>query len=204
MLAHLVRPLVRTQVQLLAQTHSARSNLMGLISQWLGYLGVKAEVQHLHTAGGKIQVSLTVSKPEQCNQDEWGKILTNIDLDQSIDNLSGEITYARMTSEQQSKAHRLLAHVIRVGGEADVLTSWDVFSPQLIAMGMNEAMLMGIQSALRAPTNLEFLLEGLDPEVAAFVLSRAIGLALMDRQINQDEDETLKALYGILRDTAMV
>ncbi|MEO1295835.1 MAG: hypothetical protein AAFW75_08520, partial [Cyanobacteria bacterium J06636_16] len=63
MLHQLVRPLVRSQVQMLAQTPSAGTKLVNMVSQWLGYLGVQAEVTHLKTEGDRIQVSLRVGKP---------------------------------------------------------------------------------------------------------------------------------------------
>ncbi|MEO0409577.1 MAG: hypothetical protein AAF289_19725, partial [Cyanobacteria bacterium P01_A01_bin.135] len=67
MLTQLVRPLVRTQIQLLANSEAAGSRLMTTIARWLGYLGVQAEVRYLQTDGDRIQVSLSVGKPEQCS-----------------------------------------------------------------------------------------------------------------------------------------
>lgn len=201
MLAQLVRPLVRTQIQLLAQTQSASAKLVSMISQWLGYLGVRAEVNQLRTNNGKIQLSLTVSRPEQCTEDEWRQILSNISQNHGTQGKSKELTYAQMTGSQQSKVHRLLAHVIQAGSP-DTAQSWDEVYPHLAEMGLDATMLLGIQSAMKVPTNLDLLLEGLDTEVAAFVLSRAISVALLDRQINPAEDSALKALYEVLQHQA--
>ena len=47
MLTQIVRPMVRTQVRLLANCHSTRLTLIHTIAKWLGFLGVKAEVTEL-------------------------------------------------------------------------------------------------------------------------------------------------------------
>ncbi len=78
MLIQLVRPLVRTQIQMLTRSPSANARLVSMVSQWLGYLGVQAEVTHLNTQGNRIQVALKVGKPEQCTEDEWRQILENL------------------------------------------------------------------------------------------------------------------------------
>ena len=65
-------------------------------------------------------------------------------------------------------------------------------------------MLVNIRSAMKVPTILDFLLEDLEPEVAAYVLSKAISIALIDREINQDEDIVLKSIYRALETKARV
>lgn len=203
MLARLVRPLVRTQIQHLAQTPSANARLMAMVAQWLGYLGVKADVTHLKTEQGAIQISLSVNKPEQCSDHEWSQILDNIDRNRSAAGTQGELIYAKMSQRQQSKVHRLLAHVIQVGN-SQAAQSWDDLQPQLAALGMEESMLMGVKAALKVPAVLDSLLDGLETDVAAVVLSRAIGIAMMDDCINSDEDTALKAIYGALESKAKV
>lgn len=198
MLEQLVRPLVRTQIEVLAKAPSAAGRLTGMIAQWLGYLGVKAEVKQLKTADGKIHVSMVVDRPEQCRQQEWQKILTNIQQNHHSEHEGFELTYARMSDPQRSKVHRLLAHVIQAGSQESVLDNWPQMQAHLAEMGMNEMLLAGIRAALKQPASLDSLLNNLDPEVAAFVLSRGIAIALLDRQINQDEDDALKALYGVI------
>ena len=65
-------------------------------------------------------------------------------------------------------------------------------------------MLVTIKSAMKVPAMLDSLLEDLEPEVAAYVLSKAISIALIDREINQDEDSVLKSIYGALETKAKV
>ncbi|NJL48971.1 MAG: hypothetical protein HC929_17790 [Leptolyngbyaceae cyanobacterium SM2_5_2] len=197
MLVQLVRPLVRTQVQLLSQSPSASAKLMGMVAQWLGYLGIQAEVTQLQTTGERIQVSLCVGKPEQCTETEWRKILDNLNRENGSEAELPTLTYSAMTPAQQSKVHRLLASVLQASGPS-VLDDWDSLRPQLAVLGLEEGMLLGIQSALKAPMPMEILVEQLDPDVAAFVLSKAINIALLDRQINQAEDSALKTLLNAL------
>ncbi len=202
MLAQLVRPLVRTQIQILAGTKAASSKLVGTIARWLGYLGVKAEVKQLQVAGDRIQVSLSVARPEQCSEDEWRQILANLNASEGEVSPGGsELTYTTMTEPQRRKATRLLAHIIQVG-DADASQHWESLQPNLTALGMDAELLQSIRVALKVPQTLDPLLEGLDSEVAAFVLSRAIGIALLDRTISADEDSALTSLYAALGGSA--
>ena len=203
MLDRLVRPLVRTQIQLLAQNQSANSRLTGMVSQWLGYLGVKADVVQLKTDSGKIQISLAVCKPDQCSDNEWCQILANIEQTNGTPGNRTELTYGDMSSNQQSKVHRLLASVIHAG-DKKAAQSWDSLQPRLAAMGMGEEMLVNIRSAMKVPAMVDSLLEDLEPEVAAYVMAKAIGIALMDREINQDEDTMLKSIYRAIETKAKV
>jgi hypothetical protein len=195
MLVQLVRPLVRTQVQMLTQAQSASGKLVGMVSQWLGYLGIHAEVTQLQTAGDRIQVSLCVGKPEQCTEAEWQKILDNLNQDQNPSIEADVLTYLTMPPGQQSKVQRLLASILQASGQ-DPLTEWATLRPRLAAMGMSESMLVGIHSALKVAMPMELLVEHLEPEVAAFVLSKAIHIALLDQQISSAEDTALKALLS--------
>lgn len=203
MLEHLVRPLVRTQIEVLAKAPSAASRLTGMISQWLGYLGVHAEVKQLRTADGKIHVSMVVDRPEQCRQQEWQQILTNIQQNHGTHHDGFELTYSQMTESQRSRVHRLLAYIIQTGNQESPLNHWPQIQEQLAEMGLNNTLLTGIQTALKQPAPLAALLDHLDPEVAAFVLSRGVAIALLDRQINQDEDDALKALYSVIEQRSM-
>ena len=139
MLHQLVRPLVRSQVQMLAQTPSAGKKLVGMVSQWLAYLGVQAEVIQLKTEGDRIQVSLCVGKPEQCTEAEWRQILTN--LGQGADGISPVLTYAAMTKAQKGKVHRLLACVLRAASDGSA-EDWDGLRSQLMAIGLDESMMV--------------------------------------------------------------
>jgi len=59
--------------------------------------------------------------------------------------------------------------------------------------------LLGIKAALKVPQSLEILMEGLDPDVAAIALSKAVGIALLDRQVNSREDKALSALLEAMK-----
>lgn len=203
MLARLVRPLVRTQLHLLAQTESANTRLTNMVSEWLGHLGVRADVTHLKTEQGRIQISLAVGKPEQCSENEWTKILDNIEQDRDTADADTELTYAEMSKDQKSKVHRLLAGVIQAGNK-NAVNSWDSLQPRLTALGMNETMLVNIKSAMKVPAMMDSLLQDLEPEVAAYVLSKAISIALIDKEINQDEDDVLKSIYSAIEMKAKV
>jgi len=197
MLSQIVRPLVRTQIRLLANTQATRSTLISTIAQWLGYLGVQAQVTSLSASSGQIQVSLTVGKPESCESSDWQQILHNLN-DPSESSQSSETTYAQMTPKQQSKLQRLLAYLIQVG-DPDNKVNWDTLYPQLKILNLDEDLLNGIKSALKVPQSLDPLLEGLDPDVAALALPKAVSIALLDRRVNAKEDSTLTALLSAMK-----
>ncbi len=201
MLDHLVRPLVRTQIQLLTQTQSASAKLVGMITQWLGYLGIEAHVSQLHVGEGQVKISLAVGKPEQCAPQEWQQILDNIAQTHGHEIKEDEITYAKLPSAQQRKVTRLLACVIQAGNPETSLEG-DTLHQRLLTMGMDPELALEIKSALRVPGVVEPHLDDLDPEAAAFVLSKAISIALIDRQISPAEDHALKAIYGALEQKA--
>ncbi|MEO1069251.1 MAG: hypothetical protein AAFW95_09050 [Cyanobacteria bacterium J06638_6] len=195
MLVQLVRPLVRTQVQMLTQAQSASGKLVGMVSQWLGYLGIQAEVTQLQTTGNRIQVSLCVGKPDQCTEAEWQQILDNLNQEANTSPPEDTLLYTAMASAQQSKVQRLLASILQASGQ-DPMAEWVTLRPRLVAMGMEESMLAGVHAALKVPMPMELLVEQLEPEVAAFVLSKAINIALLDQQISPAEDTALKALLS--------
>jgi hypothetical protein len=197
MLSQIVRPLVRTQIRLLANTQATRSTLISTIAQWLGYLGVQAQVTSLSASSGQIQVSLTVGKPESCESSDWQQILHNLN-DASESCQSCKTTYAQMTPKQQSKLQRLLAYLIQVG-DPDNKVNWDTLYPQLKILNLDEDLLNGIKSALKVPQSLDQLLEGLDPDVAALALPKAVSIALLDRRVNAKEDSTLTALLSAMK-----
>ena len=204
MLVKLVRPLVRSQLQILAQAESPQRRLVGMVSQWLGYLGVEAKVTQLETRGEQIQVSLCVSRPEQCSEREWKQILNNLNQRSiQVEKVSTEaieaveLSYEQMSTAQQRRVQRLLACVIQAGNE-QAIDQWNELRVQLGALGLEPPLLQGIRSALKIPGNLDLLLPNLEPRVAAYVLSKAIAIALLDQRISANEDMTLKALYDVL------
>ncbi|MEM1370386.1 MAG: hypothetical protein AAGG02_20775 [Cyanobacteria bacterium P01_H01_bin.15] len=199
MLVQLVRPLVRSQIQMLAQLPAVDSKLAGMVAQWLGYLGVHAEVIRLETSGKQIEVSLKVSKPEQCSEREWQQILGNLTCQNNFQEAEAAgLTYEVMTSAQQSKVHRLLACVLQASN-GNLLDDWSEIQLQLAEIGIVGKLLAELRSAVRVVTPMELLVKGLEPEVASFALSKAIAIALMDKQINQAEDGALKTLLDALQ-----
>jgi len=70
MLSQIVKSLVQTQRSLLANSQATRLTLIEIIARWLGYLGVHAQVTHLASDQDKIQVALTVGKPDVCDRQE--------------------------------------------------------------------------------------------------------------------------------------
>jgi hypothetical protein len=196
MLDRLVRPLVRTQIQILTQNQAASARLTGMVSQWLGYLGVQADVTQLNTTDGKIQIAIAVGKPDQCSDREWNQILLNIN--QSCTSLTDAcLTYHQIPPTQRIKVAHLLALVIQAG-DPEIAQNWHQFKPRLTSFNLEASLLSDIQMALQQPHHLEHLLDSLEPETAAYILSRAIGIALLDRQINAHEDNMLKAIYNAM------
>ncbi|WAL59678.1 hypothetical protein [Thermocoleostomius sinensis] len=196
MLSQIVRPMVRTQLRLLANTQATRSTLVATIAQWLSFLGVKAEVTELNTQSNQICVSLTVGKPEACDDRDWEQILKN--LDQPKTNAETAQAISALTAKQELKLQRLLAYVIQVG-DPNRPVEWDALQPQLASLGFSEEMLLGIKSALKVPQALDQLTENLDADVAALALSKAVGIALLDRQVNPLEDKALSALLEAMK-----
>lgn len=201
MLSQIVRPMVRTQIRLLANSQATRSTLVTTIAQWLGFLGVQAKVHHLDTVSNQIQVSLTVSKPEACDEHDWRKILENLNMG----NKKGQMPLAdpaQMTTQQKTKFYRLLAYVLQVG-YPDEMPDWEILKPQIQMLGFNDETLAGIRSALKVPQDIEGLMNDLDPDVAAIALSKAVNLALLDRQVNSSEDKALSLLLEAMKQPQM-
>jgi hypothetical protein len=196
MLSQIVRPMVRTQIRLLANTQATRSTLVETIAQWLGFLGVRAEVTEIDAESNRICVSLVVGKPEACDDRDWQQILDN--LNRSKDSTKAGEPIGQLTSKQESKLQRLLAYVIQVG-DPDRPVNWEEMEPQLRSLGFAEETLLGIRSALRVPQSIDQLVEGLDADVAAIALSKAVGIALLDRRVNPLEDKALSALLEVMK-----
>jgi hypothetical protein len=78
MLSQIVRPMVQTQIRLLANSRATRPTMVSTVAHWLGFLGVKAQVTHLDAGAGKIHISLSVEKPEGCDAHDWQQILHNL------------------------------------------------------------------------------------------------------------------------------
>lgn len=202
MLTQIVRPMVRTQVRLLADCQATRLTLIHTISKWLGFLGVKAEVTQLDSSPDKkISISLTVEQPESCDNQDWQRIVDGVKTEEHQNN-SQEITETeptqRMTTKQQGKLQRLLAYVIQAG-EPNQKIKWEEIYPSLQELGLDEQMLQGVRSALRVPQSIDLLTEELEADVAAIALPLAMNIALLDRQVNSSEDYALSSLLQVMK-----
>lgn len=198
MLSQIVRPMVRTQIRLLANSQATRSTLVSTIAQWLGFLGVRAQVTQIDAVSNQISVSLTVGKPEACDTHDWQQILQN--LNQSKTEEVVPAPQVQMTPQQQSKLQRLMAYLIQVGSVEQ--PDWEKLYPQLQTLGFEESTLLGIRSALKVPQSLDHLMEGLDSDVAAIALPKAVSIALLDRQVNPSEDKALSTLLEAMKQPA--
>lgn len=197
MLSQIVRPMVHTQVRLLASCEATRSTLIKTVAQWLSFLGVQAQVTHLNAgADQKIRICLTVGKPEACDDRDWQEILYKLNQNE----LNSEVSKITppITPKQETKLQRLLAYVIQVG-DPDQPVNWEAIAPQLQALGINESMLLGIKSALKVPQSFDQLMDGIDPDLAAIALPQAVSIALLDRQVNAREDDALTALLKVMK-----
>lgn len=195
MLSQLVRPLVQTQIRLLSRSQTTRSTLAETIACWLGYLGVQAQVTQLGTSGDRIQVSLTVGKPEACDRTDWQSIVGNLQSDPS-QVMPVDKSFETMSLSQERHFARLIAYLLQMGN--DEANNWDAIQPLLAALDLEESLLQGIQSALKVPQSLDSLLKKFDPDLAAIALPVAVKIALLDRQITPSENDTLTALLALM------
>ncbi len=196
MLSSIVRPMVNTQIKLLAKTQATRSTLVKIIAKWLGFLGVQAQVTHLDVAEGKIQVSLTVGQPEASDDEDWQSILLHLKSSQSL-KAELEPELVKIPPRQQIKYQRLLAYAIQINNE-DGSVHWESIYPKLQLLGLEESMLLGIKSALKVPQNIDRLVKDLDADVAALALSQTASIALFDRQVNPEEYRVLQTLLEVM------
>mgnify|MGYP002777100255 CR=1 FL=1 len=198
MLSQIVRPMVQTQIRLLANSRATHSTLVSTVAQWLGFLGVRAQVTHLKTDSGRIHISLTVDKPDACDTHDWQKIITNLDATQATHAPGEPADIAQFTPQQQSRMQRLLAYLLQVGNPAEPV-NWEQLQPNLQAMGFDESTLLGIRAALKVPQCLDDLMADLEADVAAVALPKAVKIAMMDRQVNPSEDQALTALLQAMK-----
>lgn len=200
MLTEIVRPLVRTQIRLLANSNSTRQTLVQTISRWLGYLGVEAQVTQLEGNCDQIQVALRVKKPQTCDGTDWQKIVDNIGNEANLSSInpSNGLTYDQIPPKQQVKLQRLLAYMIQVE-QPEAQTDWDQVLPVLENLELDPELVTGIRSALKIPQSLDLLVEGLEADVAAIALEKAVGIALLDRRVNPEEDRALGLLLEAMK-----
>ncbi len=190
MLSQIVRPLVQTQVRLLANSQATQVTLTDTIAKWLSYLGIRAQINSLKSEADTISVSVSVGKPEGCKVSDWQQILHQLDSEPKS-NLEQE-NVEQMELAQQLQIIRLLAYLIQVG-QPEEKVSWEVVKPQLISLELDEYLLEGIHSALKVPQSVEFI-KKLDPDVAAQVFPLAVKIAWLDHQVNPQENHALSTL----------
>jgi hypothetical protein len=190
MLSQIVRPLVKTQVTLLANSQATQVTLTDTIAKWLSYLGIRAQINSLKSETDTIKVSLTVGKPEGCRVSDWQQILHQLHSEPKS-NLEQE-NVEQMELIQQLQIIRFLAYLIQVG-QSEEKVSWAVVKPQLISLELDEYLLEGIHSALKIPQSVEFI-KKLEPDVAAQVLPLAVKIAWLDHQVNPQENQALSTL----------
>lgn len=198
MLTEIVRPLVRTQIRLLANSTSTRQTLVQTIGRWLSYLGVEAHVTQLESDSDQIQVALRVKKPTTCDPKDWEKIIENINGEGSNSCDSSGLTYQQISPKQQMKLQRILAYMIQVE-QPELDRDWEQVFPLLQNLDLDPELLAGIRSALKIPQSLDRLIEGLEPDVAALALEKAVGIALLDRRVNPGEDQALSGLLEAMK-----
>ena len=196
MLSQIVRPMVNTQIRLLAKSKATKVTLIQTIAKWLGFLGVEAKVTQLDTVGDKIQVSIMVSQPENSENSDWQKILAGIRRDTS-DTEIGIDRFTSIPAEQETKYQRILAYAIQMSN-GDRPTDWTDIYPQLQGLGIDESMILGVKSALKVPQSIERLVTDLDADVAAIALTQTASIALLDNQINPGEYKVLQTLLDAM------
>ena len=200
MLSQIVRPLVNPQVRLLAKSRATRATLIQTISKWLSFLGVEANVTELNTVGNKLQVSIIVGKPDTASDGDWQKITHNISNSDPNEEIE-EFNHNSLTIplEQQTKYQRVLAYAIQMG-DSKSSPDWEEVRPHLQELGLEESMLLGVKSALKVPQSIDRLVKDLDADVAAIALFQTASIAMRDRQINNEEYQTLHALLEAMAD----
>ena len=205
MLSQIVRPMVSTQIRLLANSKATRVTLITTIAKWLGFLGVSAKVTQLDTTGEQIQVSLTVGKPEACEGTDWEKILHNLNSDRkTTENGSRReeesiLIPMSISPQSETKFQRILAYVIQMGNPGEP-TDWDVIYPQLKSLGFEESRLLGIKSALKVPQSIDRLVKDLDADVAAIALAQAASIAMLDCKVNHQEHQVMESLLKAMQE----
>ena len=194
MLSQIVRPMVNTQIRLLAKSKATKITLIKTIAKWLGFLGVEAKVTQLDTVGDKIQVSITVGQPENSDRDDWQKILDHLSQDSSkTTEITSDFDSSFIPADQEIKYQRILAYAIQMS-DPDRDLEWSQIHSQLQELGLNDSMVSGVKSALKVPQSIDRLVKDLDADVAAMALSQTASIALLDRQINSGEYQVLQTL----------
>ncbi len=196
MLSQIVRPLVQTQVRLLANSQATQTTLIETIARWLGYIGVGAKVTQLVSDADRIHVSLTVGKPDSCDYRDWQRILTNLRSHNTLNGSSVD-NHQTISDSQQIQLARLLAYLIQIG-DPNRHVPWQEIEVQLTSLNLDPSILVSVKSALKVPQSQD-LLNKLDPDLAASVFPIAVRIAWLDQEINSHENQALSALLGAMK-----
>ena len=196
MLSQIVRPLVNTQVRLLANSHTTQTTLVETIARWLGYLGVDAEVTKLSSESDRIHVALRVGKPDSCDDGDWNSILTNLRSPAQIEN-DGSNSSDKIYESHQLQIVRLLAYLIQISDPQQDM-SWTDIESQLLPLNLDTSMLSGIKSAMKVPQSPD-LLNSVDPDIAAVTFPIAVKIAWLDQEINSHENHALSTLLSAMK-----
>ena len=201
MLSQIVRPMVNTQIRLLAKSKNTKITLTKTIAKWLGFLGVHAQVTQLNTTGNKIQVAITVGQPSNSENSDWQKIIHNLNQDSHETSAITIDSSNSIPHEQKTKYQRILAYAIQMSN-SNQSVEWSQASPQLQHLGLDESTILGVRSALKVPQSIDRLVKDLDADVAAMALSQTVSIALLDREINSDEYQALNTLLNAMADNS--
>lgn len=196
MLSQIVRPLVQTQVRLLANSQATQATLVETIARWLGYLGVSAKVTRLVSDAERIHISLMVGKPDSCDRQDWQRILDNLNSDRLFHDTS-QNNNDLMNSSQQRQLARLLAYLIQIG-DPEGQVNWHDIEVQLTSLNLEPSILADVKAALKVPQSQD-LLRKLDPDIAASIFPIAVKIVWLDQEINSHENHALSALLGAMK-----
>ncbi|MDJ0844601.1 hypothetical protein [Crocosphaera sp.] len=196
MLSQIVRPLVNTQVRLLANSQTTQTTLVETIARWLGYLGVDAEVTRLSSESDRIHVALRVGKPDSCDAQDWDSILNNLRSPDHDEN-NGLNSCNEIHESHQLQIARLLAYLIQISDPQQDI-SWSEIESQLLPLNLDDSMLSGIKSAMKVPQSPD-LLKTIDPDIAAVTFPLAVKIAWFDQEINSHENHALSTLLSAMK-----
>lgn len=193
MLSKIVRPLVETQIRLLANSKTTEKTLAQTVVNWLGYLGVRTEVTQLVPNSDRISVSLTVGKPESCAERDWQKILENLS---NIQTTTPSAQSEEIEMVKLIQLSRLLAYIIQIGSSNQEVNS-DILEKQLAPLNLDSVTMGAVRSALKVPQSVN-VIDKLDPDLAARVFPLVVKIAWMDNEVTPKENEALKALLTLI------
>jgi hypothetical protein len=192
MLEKIVRPLVQTQIRLLANSEGTKTTLIETITRWLSYLGVIAQVRQLEPINDKIQVSLVVGKPASCDNGDWYKILNNLTHKSASKDILQEIG-----PDRQRKLARLIAYLVQVGHEENNI-EWDKLESVFHDLNLNNQIIAEFRAAVKIQQSKDIIVGKIDADLAAIALPIIVKIALVDQKINQKENDAINSLLSLV------